>query len=127
MTTRFSRVRASFDDGVPEWTSISEGVRGRQSLRWQRPIDLDGIADGRLSFWSLISSATGTAEVQVSADGVSWRTLAVVPPGGDWTEIDVDLSDFAGQVFYLQFVYAPGPGEDQSVWRVADVRVTRKE
>ena len=106
---------------------MADGFRGRQLLRWQRPIDLDGIADGRLSFWSLLSSATASAEVQVSADGVTWRTVAAVPAGGDWTPVDVDLSEFAGQIFYLQFVYAPGAADDQGVWRVADVRVTRRE
>ncbi len=120
----FARLRFD-DDGAAEWLSLTTD-RGGQALRWRRPIDLDGLTDGRLSFASSLTESSGSAEVQVSVDGVRWRTLALVLPGEAWTEVDVDLSAYAGRTIYLQFVHTAQGGES-AVWRVTNVRVTRRE
>jgi hypothetical protein len=57
-----------------------------------------------LSFQSRRGLDISTAELQVSVDGHSWQSLADVPASDDWVGVDVDLSEFAGQIVYLRFV-----------------------
>ncbi len=114
-------------DAVPEFVSLPGGD-GNQILRSLRPIDLSGSGDGRLRFYSSVAGLSGDAAalaVQVSLDGVSWETIAEVPPGEAWTEVEIDLSEYAGRAIYVQFVHAQA-GEETAVWRVRGVRVTRR-
>ena len=120
----FARQRSD-DDGGGEWLSMP-AENGGQILQWRRAINLNGIDDGRLSFSSSLTGSGGLAEVQVSVDGETWRTVAEVPPGEAWTEIDVDLNEYAGRVIYVRFVHTSSGGES-AVWRVMNVRVTRRK
>jgi hypothetical protein len=72
-----------------------------------------GLTDGR------------ALSVQVSLDGLTWETLAEVPPGEAWTEVEIDLSPYAGRTIYLQIVHQSARDETV-VWRVIRVRVVRR-
>jgi Zn-dependent metalloprotease len=93
---------------------------------WGRrlPIDLDAASGATLVFSSSMTGGTGLAEVQVSLDGVTWITLAQVPPDREPTDVAVDLGAFAGLPVWVQFAFTPLPGET-SAWLVTNVRVIR--
>jgi hypothetical protein len=98
---------------------------GIQSLDW--PIDLRGASAATLLFESRLSGGGSGAEVQVSLDGVTWQTVAVVPSSDDWTLLAVDLGAFAGQVVRLRFAFdavAPVLGQGQDRWFVRGVTVS---
>jgi hypothetical protein len=92
------------------------------TLRLRRPLDLRGTATARLAFASSLATPAGEPEVQVSLDGEAWTTVARVPPGETWTDIEVDLSAYAGHTLHVRFVYVRGDGDIQA-WRVGNVRV----
>ncbi len=98
---------------------------GREVLYWERPIDLTTAATASLSFDSWLSPGASTGAVQVTDDGITWRTVAVVPkqPG----RTTVDLTAFAGRVVYVRFVFdavAPPPGLRPETWTIDNVSVT---
>jgi Zn-dependent metalloprotease len=109
---------------LTQWTTGAD-ASGSRELRLRRPVDLRGANTARLEFASSLATPTGEAEVQVSLDGDTWQTVARVPPGEAWTDVDVDLSPFAGHTVQVRFVYLPSEGH-ASVWRVGNVRVIRK-
>jgi len=118
--------RLNFDEvATGEWVSGTDGA-GARLLRWKRPVDVDASTGSTLTFVSSVEGGAGAAEVQVSIDGVNWRTVARVPPEEAWTEVQVDLSNFAGHRLFVQFAYTPLLGES-AVWRVTNVRVTRRD
>lgn len=118
--------RLNFDEAASgEWVSGTDGA-GTRLLRWKRPVDVDASTGSTLAFGSSVEGGAGAAEVQVSIDGVNWRTVARIPPEEAWTEVQVDLSNFAGHRLFVQFAYTPLLGES-AVWRVRDVRVTRRD
>jgi hypothetical protein len=118
--------RLNFDDlSSGEWISGADGA-GTRLLRWRRPVDVDASAGSKLTFVSSVEGGAGSAEVQVSLDGVNWRTLARIPPEETMTEVQVDLSAFAGHRLFVQFAFTPLLGES-AVWRVTDVRVSRRD
>ena len=117
--------RLNFDDVVTgEWASGVDGT-GTRLLRWRRPVDVDA-QGATLAFLSSVTGGAGSADVQVSLDGVTWRTLAQVPPDEGWAEVQVDLSEYIGHRLFVQFAYRPLLGE-RAVWRVVNVRVTRRD
>ena len=91
---------------------------------WRRRplIDLDAASGATLVFSSSMTGGPGTAEVQVSLDGVTWLTLAHVPPHEGQTDVAVDLGAFVGMPVWVQFAFTPLPGET-AAWLVTDVRV----
>jgi hypothetical protein len=118
--------RLNFDEtSSGEWVSGID-ASGTRLLRWRRPIDVDPSTGSTLSFVSSVEGGAGSAEVQVSLDGMTWRTIARIPPDEAWTEVQVDLSDFAGHRIYVQFAYTPLLGES-ALWRVRNVRATRRD
>jgi hypothetical protein len=123
-TAQFARL--NFDEPVmSEWASGVDSL-GTRLLRWKRPVDVDATAGSKLLFVSSVEGGAGSAEVQVSLDGFTWRTVARIPPDEAWTEVQVDLSEFVGQRVYVQFAYTPLLGE-KAVWRVTKVRVSRHD
>lgn len=118
--------RLNFDDVVTgEWASGVDG-NGMRLLRWRRPIDVDAQGGANLTFLSSVQGGAGSADVQVSLDGVTWRTLAQVLPDEAWAEVQVDLSEYSGHRIFVQFAYRPLLGET-AVWRVVNVRVIRRD
>jgi hypothetical protein len=96
-------------------------------LRWAEPIDLSRATGATLNVWSLLSARTSSAEIQVSLDGITWDTLAYVPPTLQWTMLDFDLDAYAGRTIYIQFVFdavAPNAGVAPDAWRFHDAVVT---
>jgi hypothetical protein len=43
-------------------------------------------------------------EVQVSTDGVDWRTMAVLPATADWTTLTIDPGQVVGPYVYVRLV-----------------------
>jgi len=118
--------RLNFDDVVTgEWASGID-VNGTRLLRWRRPIDVDAQAGANLTFLSSVEGGAGSADVQASLDGVTWRTLTQVLPDEAWAEVQVDLSEYVGHRIFVQFAYRPLLGET-AVWRVVNVRVIRRD
>ncbi len=99
---------------------------GDEWARRRLPIDLDAVSGATLMFSSSFTGSAGTAEVQVSLDGVTWITLAEVPPGTEPGDVGVDLGAFAGRPLWVQFAFTPPPGES-GAWLVTDVRVIRRD
>ncbi len=118
-----SFARLNFDEVAMEWVAGVD-AQGTRLLRQRRPVSLEGQALAALTFVSSVQGGAGLAEVQVSVDGLTWRTVARIPPDEAWTEVHVDLSEFAGHRVYVQFAYTPLLGET-AVWRVTNVRVVR--
>jgi hypothetical protein len=78
-------------------------------LQLSVPFTLPAAASARLAFESwLTADADGDAEVQVSADGHHWITVASVERSHTWEAIDVDLSAFAGEAVSVRFVLRGG-------------------
>ena len=75
------------------------------------PLDLRHSPLSSLHFESRRGTDISTAELQVSLDGQTWQSLAQVPASDDWVGVDVDLSQFAGQIVYLRFVMNAAPGD----------------
>jgi hypothetical protein len=67
------------------------------------PVDLRR-GGGRLMFQGGPVRSEAAAEVQVSRDGLTWETIATVPPGTDWSAVLVDVEAFAGQIVYVRVV-----------------------
>jgi hypothetical protein len=112
-----TRVRPGSNQGQTPVVASPDGT-----LRLRRPLDLRGTATARLAFASSLATPAGEPEVQVSLDGEAWTTVARVPPGETWTDIEVDLSAYAGHTLHVRFVYVRGDGDIQA-WRVGNVRV----
>jgi hypothetical protein len=89
-----------------------------------RTIDLNGSAVARGAVTSWTADAAASIEIQASRDGVEWLTMARVPPGEDWTEVEVDLGVFNGEPVRLRVVYAL-PAAASSGWRVISLRIVR--
>ena len=116
--------RLNFDEVLSsEWVSGVD-ASGTRLLRWRRSIDVD--ARTGLTFMSFVEGGAGLAEVQVSVDGLNWKTIARIAPDEEWKEVQVNLNDYAGLRVYVQFAYTPLMGET-AVWRVVNVRVTRRD
>jgi hypothetical protein len=94
-----------------------------QMLAWAAPIDLQDGGPASLRFESRLSEGRARASVEVSPDGRTWMTAGLVPPSDDWTGIIVDLSDFAGRVVYVRFVYDGGTSSGAGVeqWAIRNV------
>jgi Zn-dependent metalloprotease len=113
---------------LPSFTAGGVAGGGRTST----PIlgvDLGAVQSARLTFESFLSGAAGTAlglaDIQVSLDGLTWRTIARVPPAEEWSDVDVDLDEYAGRTVYIRFVYTPLSGEP-AIWHLMNVRVIRR-
>jgi hypothetical protein len=125
--TGFSRrADAAFGGMGVGWAAVG-AEPGVQLLSWNRPIDLRNAAAAWLRFQSRIISDTSTAAVQLSEDGVTWRTELVVPPTDGWTRFDVDLSDYLGRLVLLRFVFdtgaPPAANASPDEWWLDDVEV----
>ena len=70
---------------------VESAENGPELLLWNTPLDLRDATEARLIFKSWLTSQRSKASVQVSDDGVTWRTVADVLASDGWTTIDVDL------------------------------------
>ena len=89
-------------------------------------IDFRGAGAATLSFRSHLTSERSAGRVEVSLDGLTWETVALVPASEAWAWFDVDLSSFAGHRIAIRFVLdrvTPAPGEAQDVWLMDNVRI----
>jgi hypothetical protein len=110
--------------GAIVWQASAEGRA--QVVVWPAPIDLTGAGAAVLQFDSRLPDGPSEAFVEVTRDGVTWIRLDEIPPTRDWTTIAVDLSDFAGDVVYVRFVYAGTAGVGGSTveaWAIRHVGV----
>jgi hypothetical protein len=118
-------VAGSSLSGGPVWRAVATAT-GMQTLAWPLPVDLTTQSDARLRFRSRLSAGGSAGEVQVSLDGTTWQTVAAVPRGDEWLDIDVDLGAFAGSVLSVRLVFeavAPASGGSPDVWLVEAMTV----
>jgi len=105
---------------------VDATTTARSVLQWAEAIDLTNATSATLTFQSKLSSAASTASAQVSLDGVTWETIADIPPSDGWTPVSIDLSAFAGHVIYVRLVFdgvAPGLGVAPDTWLIDDVLI----
>jgi hypothetical protein len=88
-------------------------------------IDLTQATTARLSFQSRLRGSS-SAQVQVSTDGITWATIAVVQPSDATESVMVNLDAFAGLLVQVRFVMAPDQApEAVESWQIADVLISR--
>ncbi len=103
-------------------TPAASGRLSVTQLGGASPLLVDASTGTSLAFASSMDGSLSYAEVQVSLDGLIWRTIARVAPDEAWTDVEIDLSEYAGHRLYVRFVYAPQPDET-AIWRVGNVRI----
>ena len=120
------RADAAVDGRGFGWAAVASDP-GTQLLFWNQPIDLRDSAAAWLRFQSRLVSERSIAVVQISDDGSSWRTHSAVPPSGDWSRVDVDLSEFTGRIVYIRFAFdtpaQPNPAVSPDLWLIDDVEI----
>ncbi len=134
----------SFAEGTGSW-SFSGGAWGLTSTAYSAPSALTDSPGGeygnnwdatatingsfpasRLVFWHRydIESGWDYGRVQVSADGGAWQTLeSYSGTQNAWQEVDLDLSDYAGQDLRFRFLLDTDFSVTEDGWIIDDVMV----
>jgi len=107
-------------------TSGWRGYAGDSSLILVDRLDLSGSASPLLTFWQQFALLEGSeGQVMASSDGgLTWQSvLTITDPISDWTQVEVNLSVYAGQQVGLAFVLeeVASGGIDTAGWYVDDV------
>jgi hypothetical protein len=89
-----------------------------------RTTDANGSAGALGGVTSWMADASAPIEVQTSRDGEHWLTVARVPPGGDWTDVELALGEVQGEAVRVRLVYAL-PAATPAGWRVISLRIVR--
>ena len=89
-------------------------------LQLAHPLDLRDATHATLRVWSWRTLDAPIAEVQVSADGGEWRTLAQVPATDGWDALEVDLSANAGAKVAVRFVLSGDSVSESGAWWLSD-------
>ena len=135
---------ADFNGGTgwtgPSWTfagdAVVQSASGPQAGTYharlrsgtgdlQRAVDVTGLADLRLKFWSKVSSFEGSdqARVQVSPNGTTWTTLQTFTSAqsdNQYHFYDVSVAS-PGNTLYVRFDAAMSATNDQ--WYIDDVQI----
>lgn len=85
-----------------------------------------GLSDIQLSFLSFFNGEYGeTGTIEISFDnGNSWSVVEEMEANDEWTEIQVDLSEFSGETSCRIAFHANDNGEWGSGWAVDNVSIT---
>jgi hypothetical protein len=64
----------------------------------------------------------------VTIDGVNWQQVATIPQSNTWTEVEVELFAYIGQLIQLRFVWMDVPSANDtlqtpSLWLIDSVLV----
>lgn len=110
--------------GQPAWTADAI-ESGAHLFLMAAPIDLRQATSAHLRFESLLSDGASNAFVEVTRDGVTWTRVGAVPPSDDWTGVNVDLSEYSGDVIYVRFVFdgVATPGTPIDTWSIRAVSI----
>ena len=90
------------------------------SFELEQTIDLTSVTRAWLQLDSWLPSAGSHAEIQVTADGVTWDAITIAGDADDWTPLEIDLSAYAGQTIRVRFVFE-GPATPG--WRLRAVKI----
>jgi hypothetical protein len=132
---------ASMDDYAPDWAGtagwrldaavaawggaglgwVATSTQPRETLTWNRWLDLTTVAQARLEFQSRLMSGGSTASVELTFDGATWMPLAPIVPGADWQLVTMDLTPYAGWRVQIRFVWDSVQPGDQ--WGIDQVSV----
>jgi hypothetical protein len=129
-TRRLAEAAFTLDAG-DGWTLRADGTlvatareSGDFALRLRDRIDLRDGAAATLEFLSRLDADGSTGEVQVRTADSEWESVAQVESGSlEWRSID--LSEFAGDVIEVRFVFHAVAGDPADRWELSDVRVVR--
>ncbi len=102
-TARTTRAPVSVPPAAPKRAADRAGGSAESRARWQRTLDLGEASAVRLTFESRFFTDEPAMEIQISLDGVTWTTIALVP-FNDWTILTLDLSAYAGEIVHLRLV-----------------------
>ncbi len=119
-TRRNGRARVA----EPVWTATGSSA-GSRTLRAAEPFDLRTAASARLRFESRLSRGV-PGELQISLDGLEWRTLEWIGSSGTWQAVDIDLAGYVGQIVHIRFVLplrTPGAESDRGGWSLRAIGV----
>jgi hypothetical protein len=110
----------------PSWAATATDTRPR-TLRPLERLDLTHAVSASVRFVSTLRADSGsTALVQVSRDGATWETVAVVAPSDGAAPVDVDLGGWRGTAVFVRFALdgvAPDDGATSDTWRIEDIGV----
>jgi hypothetical protein len=91
-------------------------------------VDLRDVSSARLAFSSWKPDEFGSAEVQVSLDGVSWTTIAEVgADGAGWDSVEIALDDYVGQVAFVRLTHTSVASAGPSTWWVTNLRLVKHQ
>ena len=110
----------------PATSKGGSGIDLDHNTQLIQTMDLRGVSNAAISFESFYASESGSAELQVSEDGVTWHSVMTVPASEAWLPLSVDLSPYAGRVIRLRFVRHAEASETTlqlGTWRIADIRL----
>ncbi len=106
-----------------EWV-VSSGM-DISMLTSAHAFDLSDMLSPHFNFISSLSSSASLATVQVSLDGFNWNLLQTLySPSGEMTLESIDLSAYAGQSIWLQFVWFYTAGASSDSWSVQGMVVS---
>jgi hypothetical protein len=103
---------------LPGADLLAPRARGQSILRWPDRLDLAGISSAQLRLESRFAGARSPGMVQVSLNGLTWRTLARVAATSGPSSVVVDLSPYANRAVFLRVVR---DNADAAVWSVTNV------
>ncbi|HLA45102.1 MAG TPA: hypothetical protein VJZ27_16775, partial [Aggregatilineales bacterium] len=96
-------------------------------LNFRPMLDLRSVPNPVLRFQTNLIGAYSNASVEVSFDGVTWISVAVLSPADAWQTAVVDLNTYRGQMIALRFVWnsrLPQPGDaGVDMWLLDEVRI----
>jgi hypothetical protein len=108
----------------PSWAATATDTRRRTARPLER-LDLTHAVSASVRFASTLHADAGsTALVQVSRDGATWETVAVVAPSDGAAQIDVDLDAWRGTAVFVRFAFdgvARDDGAPADSWRIEDI------
>jgi hypothetical protein len=105
---------------------VSGQSTGENTITWQQPLDLSQAVSPQFYFRSSLHALTSLAQVNISADGITWYRLSAVSLSDGWTEINIDLSAYRGQIILVQFQWfyvEPPAGQPGDSWMVDEVSI----
>jgi hypothetical protein len=117
---------ASLLNGTGQFWYVSSNDGSISTLNLSYGLDLRTAPHPMLRFDSLLVSTHSIANLEISADGVTWLPVLSVQPSTTLQPVLVDLSAFQQQVIWLRWVWlsqAPSNGQTPDFWVVDNMVV----
>lgn len=116
--------------GVGEvWSDGPGRYRDDQDTTLTRPLPLQGLEESRLRFKARFDLEQGPdyCEVQLSTDGENWKPLRRLTGRSDWSDFDLDLSEYDGRNAQLRFAFHTDTSSVREGIQIAGLRLEAKD